>query len=211
MENSNTFYKMSTSIYTLNDLDGELWANIYGFPDYMVSNLGRVKSIGRFVKHPNNSKRWNPTRILKQALNTYGYLMVSITNDKRMASIPTHILVGRAFIENPNNFPQIAHIDHNRQNPSVSNLMWVTGKENMQQSVRDGRVSRGEGRPASILKEHHVKIIYETRMSYRKLAKIFGVCYSTIQELKSGKNWRFITENLEKDAKDTLPKRLGIL
>lgn len=196
-------------ILSIEDLPGEIWKPIIGFDCYVVSNFSRIKSLSRLVKHPFNTQRLIPTRILKQHPNSHGYLSVHLSGSRR-GSYATHILVANAFIQNPLNLPQIAHINHDRGDPSLSNLMWVTGAENMQQSVVAGRVSRGECRPASVLTEYEASVIYETNMSYRKLAHIFGVCFSTVQELKSGKNWAYLTKNLVKNGKNKLPEGLGV-
>ena len=194
--------------YQLQDLIGEIWVHIEGFENYMVSNFSRMKSLGRHVRCK-NGKRVIKSRILKQRPISHGYLGVHISNGVYRCTIATHIAVAKAFIPNIDNLPQVAHIDHNRSNPSLSNLMWATGAENMQQSSIAGRMSKGEGRHSSVLKEIEVKAIYETKIPYRSLAKIFGVSFSTIQELKSGKTWKYLTKNIIKNASDKLPKGMG--
>ena len=97
----------------------EVWRDIEGYEDwYKVSNLGRVKSI-------------NNRKILKTNFNKDGYERVSITKDHTTQTFLIHRLVAKAFISNPNNFPQVNHIDGNKNNNKVSNLEWCTASYNV--------------------------------------------------------------------------------
>ena len=84
--------------------------------DYQVSSHGRVKRNGRLL---------NP----KIEKGKYVRVNLSIGHDNPTASV--HILVAMAFIPNPDNKPEVNHIDEEVSNSHVSNLEWVTGRENM--------------------------------------------------------------------------------
>jgi hypothetical protein len=90
----------------------EEWRKIEGFDDYEVSNLGRVRSL-----------KFGKERILKQVLDN-GYWKVSLSN-KKAREYTIHRLVALAFIPNPDNLPEIDHIDIDGQNNSISNLRWA--------------------------------------------------------------------------------------
>ena len=83
---------------------------------YMVSNFGRVKNCrtGKLME-----------------LKTYesGYVYVHLRNKEISVYPLVHILVAQAFLENPKNKPEVHHIDRDRTNNCVENLMWVTRKE----------------------------------------------------------------------------------
>ena len=95
----------------------ELWKEIENFKNYDVSSFGNIRN-----NITNNKLKYNP--------NQKGYHLVTLYGDIRK-TIPIHRLVASAFIENPNNFPQVDHIDRNKSNNNIENLRWVTQQHNM--------------------------------------------------------------------------------
>lgn len=100
----------------------EIWKNIEGYENYMVSNLGRVKSL--------NYNRTCQERILKPGKNK-GYLQVYLCKDGKIKRFYLHRLVAKVFIPNPENKPFINHRDETRSNNCVENLEWCTAKYNI--------------------------------------------------------------------------------
>ena len=96
----------------------EIWKTIEGYPDYMISSMGRVKSLF-----------FNKEKILKLTKSCKGYLKVDLRGIKRKNTL-VHKLVAQAFIPNPENKPYIDHINTNKTDNRVENLRWVTAKEN---------------------------------------------------------------------------------
>ena len=107
----------------------EIWKNTE-FDGYMVSNLGRVKSLDRFLQpdgsHPNG--RWYHGKILSSIQNKHRYDSIRIGYKGKKVYI--HRLVAKAFIPNPDNKAEVNHIDGNTKNNRVENLEWVTRLEN---------------------------------------------------------------------------------
>ena len=105
----------------------EVWKEIEGFDGKIfVSNQGKIKSDLR------------NERILKSQVDTKGYHRVSITVKKEKRTLKIHREVAKAFLPNPNNLPQVNHIDGNKNNNSVENLEWVTNRENALHALSNG-------------------------------------------------------------------------
>ncbi len=123
----------------------EIWKQIEGFEGrYYVSNYGRVKVKGG-TKSKNPVKEWNtPDRILKFNRNNSGYLTVGLGRrlDGTRRTKTVHKLVALAFLPNPNNYPEINHIDENKDNNCVWNLEWCSHKYNTHHN-NDSMIKRG--------------------------------------------------------------------
>lgn len=114
----------------------EVWKDIKGYEGYyQISNFGRVKSLERFISTKNNKTYLIPERILCSK-PTKGYPSVGLSKNGVSEHHDIHRLVAEAFIPNIDNKPQIDHIDGNKHNNMVTNLHWVTSKENCNNPVR---------------------------------------------------------------------------
>ena len=103
----------------------EIWKDIKGFEGlYQVSNFGRVKSF------PRKGTQTTKERIIKFTKSNKNYLVANLKNNNIQQSFSIHRLVAQAFIPNPDNLPQVNHIDGNKQNNNVNNLEWCTNKQN---------------------------------------------------------------------------------
>jgi hypothetical protein len=92
---------------------------IQGFPGYLIYDDGRVWS-----------SRKGKGRFLKYAKNQSGYHQVCLCRDGEQKTNRIARLVALHYIPNPENKPDVDHIDRDKDNNHVSNLRWATRKEN---------------------------------------------------------------------------------
>lgn len=94
----------------------EIWTDIEGYDGkYQVSSWGRVRGARGIMKPYENHK---------------GYLKIGLIKDGVREKHRVNRLVAKAFIPNFRNYPEVNHKDGNKKNNSVTNLEWVTGKQN---------------------------------------------------------------------------------
>lgn len=103
----------------------EEWKTIPNYEDYSISNWGNVYSHKR-------------KRILKPTNTTKGYIQVHLSKNGSVVNAPIHRLVAQNFIDNPDNKPQVNHIDGNKRNNRVDNLEWCINSENQQHALKIG-------------------------------------------------------------------------
>lgn len=106
------------------DLPDELWKPIKGYEQlYWVSNKGRVK---------NNRKLMKFYRI------NSGYLCIDFTSNKVKKKFLVHRVVATNFLENTEDYPEVNHIDENKDNNTTDNLEWCSRSHNKQHSIASG-------------------------------------------------------------------------
>lgn len=160
----------------------EVWKDIIDFPNYQVSNLGRVKSKGK---------------ILKSTKDNGGYLMVMISNNTGYKTKRIHRLVAETFIPNPNNYKEVNHIDENKTNNCVDNLEWCTRKYNNNYGTRNKRISNtmkkkiGQYDKNNNLIKAYESISEASKQSEINIASI-SRSVNNIQKTAGGYVWHFV-------------------
>lgn len=194
---------MSFTIQTVNIPYGpflEEWRDIAEFEgQYMISNYGRVLSKSRIKVKPT---KWGDVpyrvkaKIMAQSKDRMGYPTVSLAIGKRTITKKIHRLIGMAFIHNPDNKPEINHLNCIKANSVLWNLEWCTHAENMKHAAENGAIPTRLGNKSSYNKLMEEDIPEIRKMigvkSYREIGEIYGVDQSTIYHIKTGRNWSHI-------------------
>jgi hypothetical protein len=132
------------------------------YPGYFVSESGVIYSM---------PKRQNGNKVtaLKGFVNNCGYTEVVLTC--RYKHFLVHRLVATAFILNPDNLPQVNHIDGNKQNNHVTNLEWCSASNNLRHSLTSGlrKTKLKEGDVEKIL------LLRSEGKTLPEIASLFGI------------------------------------
>ncbi len=126
--------------------------------------------------------------------NNNDYWIVSLFKKGTVKSYRVHRLVANAFIPNPENKPQVNHIDGNKKNNKVENLEWCTASENTHHAYKTGLVCKKGFNSVGVklTKKEILEIktlLKENKLSQRKIAVIYNVTSMTISNIKRGKTW----------------------
>ena len=144
----------------------EIWKPVIGYEGlYEVSSLGRVRSLDRIDSnnHPLNGV------ILKPYISNSGYLLVGLYKQQKRDRKLLHRLVAEAFIPNPENKPEIDHINTIKTDNTVflnedgsinyekTNLRWTTRKENINNPLTKTKMRINARKPSKgkYGKKHH--------------------------------------------------------
>lgn len=146
----------------------EIWKDIPGYEGYyQISNLGRVKTLERIL--PNNRFKnvlcVHKEKIMKQNNDTKGYPAVTLRVNNVIKTLRVHRLVAQAFIPNPENKPQINHVNGVKTDYSIENLEWCNQSENNYHAYR---VKLKTSESVRGIKSHHAKLTEEIVLEIRK-------------------------------------------
>lgn len=185
-------------------MNNEIWKDIIGYEGfYKISNYGKVKSLARLVKMGPNKFRQTNEMFLNPSKSIHGYWRLCLQKNGKRNMHFIHRLIGKAFIPNPENKPEINHINGIRDDNSMDNLEWVTTLENQLHSVhvlkrkilRGNEVGNSILNPELILELKYMKQYF----SYTKLQDIYEIDRATIHLAVTGKNWKHLMKD-EYDA-----------
>ncbi|EJF06544.1 HNH endonuclease [Thiovulum sp. ES] len=172
---------------------------IKDFPNYSVTPNGKVISNGRIAGR--SGKGFSSKKIeLAILYNQRGYCMVNLFNNRKQKTKYVHRLVAEAFLPNPENLPQINHIDGNKENNDVSNLEWCTSKHNNVHALENGlrKGQKGETNSQAKVTEKQVISIIEdilNGLSNIEIAVKFDLHDRYISLIRGKKRWKYLWEN----------------
>lgn len=180
----------------------EIWKDIEGFEGiYQVSNMGRVRSLDRYIKC-GSGVRLMKGQIMLPILKKDGYYQVALwKNGGKPKWCTVHRLVAQAFIPNPDCKPQIDHVNTIKTDNRVENLRWATQEENNRNPITLGKYVKSHLNPiVQMDSKGFFKNLYRSCANAEKL-NCFGdatVCrwVKGINSPKNGDQWKELS-NIE--------------
>lgn len=190
-------------------MEQEIWKDIERYEGlYQVSNLGRIKRIKHEEIQKNGKRLMRKEIIKKQHIGKRGYWCVTLSDKyggKRTNTV--HRLMANAFIPNPENKPCIDHIDGIKTNNAISNLRWVSHKENLNnpttklngwtgkarelriKKIIDRRIaSNGKFAPMTVYAYNLDGTLFRSFSSINEAGRFIGMSAKAIQRILNNKH-----------------------
>lgn len=162
------------------------------YPNYYVTSMGDVITL-------------NYDKIMSESIHPNGYTGITIQDNKITKKYLVHRLVAEHFIPNPENKPQVNHINGIKTDNRVTNLEWVTVEENHKHAVETGllTIGYGEDAPSGKLTNDQAttirKLFWKEKVPEKDLAEQFGINRKTINMIINYKTFKHIATKEELD------------
>lgn len=196
-------------------LEGEIWKDVIGYEGfYKVSSLGRLSSMGRFVKFGSKFLYKDPS-LISDTSNENRYNKATLKVNGKKKPVNVHRLVAEAFLPNPHNYRCIDHIDGVKANNQIDNLRWCSDLQNQnnpitrikQRKTLIDKKSSFAPKPVVRIDENGTTTVYATACE----TKSFGFNQSMVTECCKGNRkhhrnykWMYLSdyENLINKSKN---------
>ena len=138
-------------------------------------------------------------KVLKPHTNHRGYYLVNIYADKKMYAKQVHRLVAEAFIPNySEEKTQVNHIDGDKSNNDISNLEWVSPKENIAHALSHGLIhnigdTASSAKITCTIAADICKYLEDKSLSVPDIARICNVSIDTVRDIRRGKTWKHVS------------------
>jgi len=165
----------------------ETWVQVIDFPEYEVSDLGRVRRVA--------SARGAVSGCVLRPYQSNGYLKVTLTANGRRRKAAVHRLVLESFSGKPVPGLECCHGNGVRSDNRLENLRWASRSENMQDAKKHGTAAIGERNGHAVLRAEDVVEIRKLRACGEKvkvLSEKFNVRHQTISDICTRRNWKHI-------------------
>lgn len=180
----------------------EGWRPVVGYENlYDISDVGRI----RVALNARGQCR-KPGRILTVQYGSKGYPQYSLCKNGRSVTRPIHSLIAQAFIgERPSGF-EVAHLDGDKRNSVLLNLIYTNPKDNASHKKAHGTNLDGEKGPANKLSTKDAILIRAflpvRNCSYAAIARLYRVDRSTIRSIGSRRNWKHLGPELQPSVEE---------
>lgn len=161
------------------------WRDVVDFPEYKVNGIGEIRSF----------KRYKEGRVLSPYKDKDGYMCVTMMSNERSKAEKVHRVVAKAFLNNPENLPQVNHINGHKFDCSIPNLEWSTNIKN-QQHAWDNDLKTIKLTTDNV---REIKGMIKNGVNNSEIARIFNVDPSTISNIRTGKIWTRIKQREENE------------
>ncbi len=162
------------SFVTTQQIKEERWAVVVinGIQySYKISDCGRLLSL-------------NTGKILRSSLDKRGYPQNTFYKDSKSTTTRrVHILVASHFVDNPDNLPEVNHIDGNKFNPHYTNLEYNTSKQNKHHAMKLGLCKFPEIRTKKVI-DNNTGAVYD---SLKKASENVNIGYEYLSLMLCGK------------------------
>lgn len=151
----------------------EMWKPVPGYEGrYLVSNLGAVVSA-------------TTGKPMSLSVNSRGYFKVTLHNGRKLRTFTVYRLVAICFVENPNQYREVNHIDENKLNNRADNLEWCTRKYNVSYGSRISKQQVKVSKP--VIQYGKTNEPLAKFGSISQAARKFGLSVSSISACCKGK------------------------
>ena len=182
----------------------EIWKPVVGFEQsYEVSNTGKVRTTKRVVVYEPSARASGHTRVvpsieLRLGRDKDGYCTAMLcTKEAKRKNAKVHRLVAQAFLQNPDNLPQVNHKNGVKTDNSTGNLEWCTNEENRKHAVREFLHATGERLNKSHLKERDVQEIRYLKkcgVDGVTIGRMYGVSHKLVSSIHTKRSWKYVTD-----------------
>lgn len=188
----------SIRCYRIDNLPNEKWIDIYGYEGlYMVSDLGRIKSIFRQVDGLGGKIHSFPEKLLSHQVDKFGYHRVPLRKNSKAKYLSVHRLVAQHFIPNPFNLPQVNHKKGNKSDNRATEIEWCTASQNKKHSYDELNHARMRGERNGMTKItpeiiKSVKEAYNKLQSFKLTGNQFGISNTHAWRIVRNKTWEHL-------------------
>lgn len=168
-------------------LGRELWRWVVGYEGlYMVSDHGTVMSVPSHQCRGGKRNYYKPGMVVNHHDNGKGYRVLSLYKDGIQHQTTVHRLVAQAFLDNPQNLPEVNHLDGNKANNNVENLEWVSESDNVRHAID---VLDAFAFARTLTEEQVLDIRSDTRTE-RAIAKDYGLSQTAVNKIRAGETYK---------------------